>query len=130
MLLLPSRIGSRRKEKAEHRQLTLQPAEARPLRRMGNGTWWRKRKKKEIKKKKERKKRRVPAPSAHDPKEKGKLPRRSPTARSADAIRVSAKEGESYAEILKAINAKVDPQNSGAKSSPSEEQGGRRSFWS
>ena len=41
--------------------------------------------------------------------------RRSPAARSGDAIRVSAKNGESYAEILKAMKARVNPQNSGAK---------------
>ena len=43
------------------------------------------------------------------------MPRRSPAARSGDAIRVSAKDGESYAEILKAMKGKVDPQNSGAE---------------
>ena len=32
-----------------------------------------------------------------------------------DAIRVSMKDGASYAEILKAMKAKVNPQNSGAK---------------
>ena len=42
------------------------------------------------------------------------MPWRSPAARSGDAIRVSAKDGESYAEILKAIKA-MNPQNSGAK---------------
>ena len=69
-------------------------------------------------------------PSAQDPKEKEKLPRRSPAARSGDAIRVSAKDGESYAEILKAMKAKVDPRIREQRSFPSEEQGGRRSFWS
>ena len=54
-------------------------------------------------------------PFAQDPKEKGKLSRRSPAARSGDAISVSAKDGESYPEILKAMKAKVDPQNSGAE---------------
>ena len=54
-------------------------------------------------------------PAAQDPKEKGKLPRRSQATRSGDAIRVSAKDSESYAEILKAMKAKVDPQNSGAE---------------
>ena len=43
------------------------------------------------------------------------MPRRSPAASSGDAIRVSAKDGESYAEILKAMKGKVDPQNSGAE---------------
>ena len=52
--------------------------------------------KKEKRKKKKGKK--VPVPSAQDPKEKGKLSRRSPAARSGDPIRVSAKDGESYAE--------------------------------
>ena len=54
--------------------------------------------------------------SAQDPKEMGKLPRRFLAARPGDAIRVSAKDGESYAEILKAMKAKVNPQNSGARS--------------
>ena len=54
-------------------------------------------------------------PSAQDPKEKGKLPRRSPTARSGDAMRVSARDGESYADILKTMKAKVNPQNAGAE---------------
>ena len=49
------------------------------------------------------------------PKAKGKTPRRSPTARSGDAIGVSAKDGESYAEILKAMKAKGNPQNSRAE---------------
>ena len=43
------------------------------------------------------------------------MPRNSPIARSGDTIRVSAKNGESYAEILKAMKAKVNPQNSGAE---------------
>ena len=50
------------------------------------------------KEKKEKRRKEVPVPSAQEPKAKGKLPRRSPTARSGDAIRVSAKDGESYAE--------------------------------
>ena len=62
---------------------------------------------------KEKKKKEVPVPSAQEPKEKGKMPRRSPAARSCDAIRVSAKDGEPYAEILEATKAKVNPQNSG-----------------
>ena len=53
-------------------------------------------------------------PSAQEPKNKGKLPRRSPAARSRDAIRMSAKDGVSYVEILKVMKAKVKPQNSGA----------------
>ena len=47
------------------------------------------------KKKKEKKKKEVPVPSAQEPKTKRKLQRRSPAARSGDAIRVSAKDGES-----------------------------------
>ena len=54
-------------------------------------------------------------PSTQEPTTKGKLPRRSLAARSGDAIRMSAKDGESYANILKAIKAKVNPQNSGAE---------------
>ena len=41
------------------------------------------------------------------------MPRRYPAARSGDAIRVSAKDGESYAEILTAMKAEVNPQNAG-----------------
>ena len=65
--------------------------------------------------KNEKKEKRVPVPSAQDPKDKRKLPRRSPAARSGDAIRVTANDSESYAEILKSMNAKVDPQNLGAE---------------
>ena len=54
-------------------------------------------------------------PSAQDPKGKEKMPKRSPAARSGDAVRVSAKDGESYTEILKAMKAKVNPQNVGAE---------------
>ena len=53
--------------------------------------------------------------SAQEPKVKGKLPRRSPAVGSGDAVRVSAKDGESYAEILKAMKARVNPQDSGAE---------------
>ena len=56
-----------------------------------------------------------PVPSAQEPKTKGELPRRSPASRSGDAIRVSAIDGESYADILKAMKAKVNPQNAGAE---------------
>ena len=72
-------------------------------------------KKKRKKKNKEKKKKEVPVPSAQEPKTKGKLPRRSSAARSGDAIRVSAKDGESYADILKAMKVKVIPQNAGAE---------------
>ena len=54
-------------------------------------------------------------PSAQEPRVKAKLPRRNPAARSSDAVRISAKDGESYVEILKAMKAKVNPQNSGAE---------------
>ena len=57
-------------------------------------------------------------PSVQEPKAKGKMLRRSVTARPSDAIRVSTKDGESYAEILKAMKAKVNPQNSAKKMSP------------
>ena len=70
---------------------------------------------KEKKKKQEKKKKEVPVPFAQEQGEKGKMPRRSPAARSGDAIRVSEKDGESYAEILKAMKAKVGPQSSGAE---------------
>ena len=109
MILLPPKIGFPRKGRAAYRYLTLRPPEARPQKRMGNGSWWKRRKKK----KKEKKKKEVPVPSAQEPKTKGKLPRRSPAARSGDAIRVSAKDGESYADILKIMKAKVNPQNAG-----------------
>ena len=66
-------------------------------------------------KNKKKKEREVPATSAQEPKAKKKVPRRSPAARSGDAIRVSANNGASYAEILKAMNAKMNPQNSGAE---------------
>ena len=75
---------------------------------MGNGSLWKK------KKNNNKKEREAPVPSAQDPKDKGKLPRRSPPAVWGDAIRVSAKDGESYAEILKAMKAKVTPQISWA----------------
>ena len=84
-----------------------------------------KKKKKDLRKREKGKK--VPALSAQDPKEKGKLPRDSSAARSGDAIRMSAKDGESYAEILKAMKAMVNPQNAGAEVPTFGEPGGRRS---
>ena len=74
-----------------------------------DGEWQLVEKKKKKKIKKDKKKKEVPVPSAQEPKTKGKLARRSPAARSSDAIRVSAKDGESYADILKAMKAKVNP---------------------
>ena len=62
------------------------------------------------KKKKEKKKKEVSVPSAQEPKIKGKLPRRSRAARSGDAIRVSAKDGDSYADILKAMKRRYAPK--------------------
>ena len=56
-----------------------------------------------------------PVLSAQEPRVKGKLPTGSPVARSGDAVRVSAKDGESYTEILKAMKARVNPQDSGAE---------------
>ena len=50
-----------------------------------------------------------------DPKEEGNLPRRSPAIRSGYAIRVSAKDDESYTEILEAMKAKEDPPNTGVE---------------
>ena len=72
---------------------------------MGNGSWRIKEKKKE-KKNKEKKGREVPAPSAQEPKEKKKVPGRAT---------LSACRGESYAEILKAMKARANPQNSGTE---------------
>ena len=72
-------------------------------------------KKKKKEKNKKKKEREVPVPSAQELEERKKVPRRSPAARSGDAIRVSVKDGESYAEILKAVKAKVNPQNSGVE---------------
>ena len=54
-------------------------------------------------------------PSAQEPKTKGNLPRSSAATRSGDAIRVSAKDGESYADILKAMKVKVNSQNAVAE---------------
>ena len=54
-------------------------------------------------------------PSAQEPRVKGMLPRRSPAARSGDAVRVSAKDGEYYAEVLKSMKARVNPQDSVVK---------------
>ena len=40
-------------------------------------------------------------------------PKRSSPARSGDAIKVSARDGQSYADILKEMKAKVDPRKAG-----------------
>ena len=79
------------------------------------------------KKWKEKKKKKVPVLSAQEAKDKGKLPKHSAATRSGDAIRVSAKHGESYAEIRKAMMNEEDPTLQERRSSPSEEPGGRRS---
>ena len=123
MLLLPPKIGFPRNGRMSYRHPTLPPPEARPQKRSGNGSWWERRRKKN----KEKKKKEVPVPSAQEPKTKGKLPRRSPAARSGDAIRVSARDGESVADILKAIKT---PKMQERRSSPFGESGGRRSSWS
>ena len=73
---------------------------------------------KKKKKKKGKKKKEIPVPSAQEPNTKGKMPRRSPAAMSGGAIRVSAKDGESYADILKAIKAKVNPKMQERRSLP------------
>ena len=66
-------------------------------------------------KKEDKEGKKVPVPSAQEPRVKGKLPRRSPAARSGDAVRVSAKDDESHAEILKGMKATLNPQDSGAE---------------
>ena len=43
------------------------------------------------------------------------MPWRAPAARSGDAVRVSTKDGESYAEILKAMKVRINPQDSEAE---------------
>ena len=80
-----------------------------------DGEWQLVEKIKRKQKKKEKKKKEVPEPSAQDPKVNGKMPKLFPTARLGDDVRVSAKNGESYAEILKAMKAKVNPQSAGAE---------------
>ena len=80
-----------------------------------DGEWQLVEEKKKKKKKKDKKKKEVPVPSAQELKTMGKFARRSSAARSGDAIRVSAKDGEPYADILKAMKAKVNPQNAGAE---------------
>ena len=122
MLLLPPKIGFP-KRKGWHIAI-LSCRHQRPDLKKGWGMTSGGKEKK--KKKNKEKKKEAPVPSAQEPKTKGNLPRRSPAARSGDAIRVSAKEGESYADILKAMKAKVNPQNAGLKSSPFGEPGGRR----
>ena len=126
LLLLPPKIGFPRKGRAAFRQLTLRPPEAKPQKRMGNGSWWRRKKRKNEKKIRKE----VLVPSAQESRTKGKLARRFPAARSGDAVRVPAKDGESYADILKAMKAKVTPKMQGRRSSPFGEPGRRRSFWS
>ena len=46
-------------------------------------------------------------------KKKRKTPKHSPPTRSSGAIRVSAKDGLSYAKILKVIKASVNPSDAG-----------------
>ena len=110
MRLLPLRIGFPTRGREIHPPPMLQPPGATHHKRMGNSSWWTEKEEKTKKKKKE-----VPVPFAQEPREKVKMPRRSPAAISGDAIRVSAKDGEPYAEILKAMKAKVDLQCSGAE---------------
>ena len=49
------------------------------------------------------------------PRVKAKLPGKTPAAKSGEAVRVSARDGESYAEVLKAMKATVNPQTWGAE---------------
>ena len=63
-------------------------------------------------------------------KEKGKTPKRSPAARSDDTIRVSANDGQSYAEILKAMKARLNPSDTGLETDHPKRRGRMRSFWS
>ena len=58
------------------------------------------------------------------------MPKRSPTTRSGDAIKVSAKDGQSYADILKEMKARVNPHGSELRSFLFGGQGRRKSFWS
>ena len=69
-------------------------------------------------------------PSAQEAKAKGKTPRRSPTARSGNAIRVLAKDSESYTEILKAMKAPKPPKFRSRGPLHPNKPGGKRSFWS
>ena len=70
--------------------------------------------KKRKKKKKEKKEKRAenPAQEAQGTTATPKSKRSTP-ARSGDAIKVSAKDGQTYADILKEIKAKVDPRKAG-----------------
>ena len=56
--------------------------------------------------------------------------KRSLPARSADAIKVSARDGQSYADILREMKAKVDPGGQDSRSCLSGGPGRRKSFWS
>ena len=56
--------------------------------------------------------------------------KRSTPARSGDAIKVSARDGQSYADILKEMKAKVNPGWHDSRSCLSGEPGRRKSFWS
>ena len=101
----------------------LRPPKARGHRRMGNGSWWRKRKKKMGK--------------------KGSCALCTRPLRERDVTEALSgrqvkrcyqgvvNDGESYADILKAMKVKVNPQNAGAEVlSTFGKPGGRRSSWS
>ena len=76
-----------------------------------------KKEKKKLKKKKEEEGKKEK--KAEDPAQKTQgatatpTSKRSTPARSGDAIKVSAKDGQSYADILKEMKAKVDPRKAG-----------------
>ena len=69
-------------------------------------------KKKEKKEEKQEKRAEDPAQKAQGTTATPKLKRSTP-ARSGDTIKVSAKEGQSYADILKEMKAKVNPRKAG-----------------
>ena len=52
-----------------------------------------------------------------------KVPRRSSPARLGNAIRVSDRNGQSYAEILKEMEAKANPIDAGLEASPVQYSG-------
>ena len=108
--LLPPKIGFPRKGRAAYCNRTA----TRGQNPKKDGEWQLVESKKK-KKKKEKKKKEVPVSSAQEPKTKGKFPRRSPATRPGDVVRVSAKDFESYADILKATKVKVNPQNAGSE---------------
>ena len=90
-----------------------------------------KKRKEKKKKRKEKKEKR-----AEDPAQKAQGTTATPKsklstpARSSDAIKVSAKDGQSYADILKEMKAKVDPRKAGLEVLSIQRPGRKKSFWS